>query len=362
MDSPKISNVELFVTEACNLSCKYCFHVQRDKHMSMDTLEQTMAFLEPYFAERCDFSFFGGEPMLRPAFILQAADKIRKRFPEGGLFISTNATVFSMDIVKMMNSGNRNTLQVSYDGLDQQTLRGAEETVLQNMHKYVEHTDNKVLTVRMTYTPETVGHLADNIAHMHALGIKSVMHGAEFSDGWTPAHMEEYRRQLNLIYDFIRDKPDFRVVFADCKSVRKSRKDAGCKMGKQMIAVSAEGDIYPCHRAVAHTGLKIGNVYEERMNRGIFMQMKMEGCETCAANGTCAVCYVANYEYSNNLRIPMKCSCDINKMQYEKALLVYEERYGGEDAIKRSMIPVLKDVHEDSLATLSLLKSNPEAK
>ena len=356
MDSPQISNVELFVTENCNLSCKYCFHTKHAKNMSDSTLDKTLEFLTPYFADNCDFSFFGGEPLLRQDFILRSAEKIKARFPKSLFFLSTNATMYSAEIVNLMNSSNSNTLQISYDGLDQATLRGEQETVVENIKKYVATVEKNTLTFRMTYTPETVCHLSENIEHMYNLGCRSVMHGAEFSERWTEASLAEYKQQLNKIYDFIKDKYGFKVVFADCKAIRKSRKDAGCKMGKQMLAISAEGNIYPCHRAVSHREFKLGSVHENRMNRGMFLDLKMDDCSTCKANGTCAACFIANYEYSKSLKTPMDCTCSINLIQYAKAVEVYNENFSGEDAIKKSMINVLEDILSTSKQSLELLK------
>ena len=269
-------------------------------------------------------------------------------------FISTNATVFSPEIVSLMNVEG-NTLQLSYDGLDQDKLRGLGSIVRENIQKYVHHMDKGDLTVRMTYTPETVDHLYENIVHMHDLGFTSVMHSAEYSDKWTLEHLEEYENQLNKIYDFLKGMPTFRLHFADCKSVKITKADVGCKMGKQMVAISADGDIYPCHRAVAHKDLKIGNVHEERLNRGVFLTLRMDGCDTCPAKGMCSTCFVANYEYGKSLTAMMPCTCSINLAQFRKAAEVYEEVFGGDDLIKDAMIPLLKDIFDESKLALILL-------
>ena len=344
-DAIKIGWVELFVTEDCNLSCKYCFHKKEPKSMSESTLDKTLEFLAQYLTDDCVFSFFGGEPLLREDFVLQSSKKIRALFPKSKFFMSTNATIFSEQIAKLAADDNFTNIQISYDGLSQDVLRGSGELVRENIRKYIATAGIKKINARMTFTPETVANLCSDVENAYEVGFRSIMHNAEYSDKWKQEDVEQYRVQLDKIYEFAKDKSDLNVVFADCNASVANNPDKRCSAGKQMISVSADGWIYPCHRAVAYEEFRIGNVYDGKLNRGIFIGLRMNGCSGCEAVSTCHSCFMANYEYNKSLKTPLKCACDINIIEHKKAVQEFDGQFG-ENSIPtmNAMIRVLEDI------------------
>ena len=62
---------DLFITNRCNLHCKYCFHKQGGETL---TLETAMRILDELRAsdkikDRFTINFFGGEPLLEPVLV-----------------------------------------------------------------------------------------------------------------------------------------------------------------------------------------------------------------------------------------------------------------------------------------------------
>jgi uncharacterized protein len=65
---PKMSYMELILTDQCNLRCSYCFEKDKNPHnMSDETALAAVDFLmeESGPMKRVTILFFGGEPLLR---------------------------------------------------------------------------------------------------------------------------------------------------------------------------------------------------------------------------------------------------------------------------------------------------------
>lgn len=67
LDSPRITHLDLFITEACNLRCEYCFvEGKSTKSMELSTSLAAIDFcIKRLGPENClELLFFGGEPLL----------------------------------------------------------------------------------------------------------------------------------------------------------------------------------------------------------------------------------------------------------------------------------------------------------
>ena len=96
----------IWVTEACNLRCKYCYEgsEKNQLHMTLETAEQVLRFMEKDFdienEEELVVNFHGGEPFIGYKLIKFFVEELRKRYQHRcNLFFSatTNATLFTPD-------------------------------------------------------------------------------------------------------------------------------------------------------------------------------------------------------------------------------------------------------------------------
>lgn len=340
-----ISWLDIFVTEACNMKCSYCFHKQRPTDMTDDVMESMLSFMKDKLEDFTMFNFFGGEPLLRPDFCIKWMKRLRQEMPKCGLYISTNGTIYCPDIQDIMLSDN-STFQISYDGLDQDRYRGNSSLVEENIKKYVSILPPWKLNVRMTYTRDTISNITRNIERIFSLGIRKIIHQAELTDKWTEEDFELYGKELDKIYKFIDLNPSARIQFCNCDRVNNLKENVRCGVGKSLLSITPNGDIYPCHRLVKFDNLKLGNVLDRTLDRGRFLTLDMD-CDDCFSKNTCHPCMAAFYEYTGSLVEKLEATCGTSKQEHIKAQEAYNisSTYVKDNKnLIRSMISVLEDM------------------
>lgn len=61
-------NVNMVVTQECNLACKYCYMSNEKAYMTKDTIDLTKKYisdiLKDFKTDTYSITFFGGEPLL----------------------------------------------------------------------------------------------------------------------------------------------------------------------------------------------------------------------------------------------------------------------------------------------------------
>lgn len=102
---------------------------------------------------------------------------------------------------------------------------------------------------------------------------------------------------------------------------------SGCGAGREYMAVTPEGDLYPCHQFVGREQYRIGNLDDESLDESVrdrFLDNhvgKKEACRTCWAQYLCAGGCAANAEaYSGSILQPNPQECRLLKKRTECAL------------------------------------------
>lgn len=351
----EISCLDVLVTDRCNLRCKYCFHTKSPDDMSGETFERAIRFLGPQMKSNCEFNFFGGEPLLREEFCLRWMHEIKRLRPKASLHIATNGTIFSPGLVEIAKVEKPHFLQISYDGVNQSSNRGEAAVVEANLLSYLKEVGRGKITVRLTFTHDTVKDLYENLVLVYDMGVRRFAHHATYDNAWTDWELGEYNRQLDKMHEFLDEHPDMENVFCDCKLAVRSRKIFRCAMGRSLIALAPDGRLFPCHYAVSVPRFQIGDVYAEVLNRGRFAGIGMAGCDSCSARNVCHNCLIANYVFTKSLTKPLKCTCSMNKYEYSKVKDKYEGMYeytDSEGAILERMAEVISDVCSNNVKAI----------
>ena len=184
-----ITNLELFLTEDCNLACDYCF--VREKHpksTSWENIVSAINFLVFYSGDKqlLNLTLFGGEPLLEKGNIFRIVDYIEKLESQAGnkrfsISLTTNGTLITEEVLKR-TKGRINFL-LSIDG-DKKTHdayrkykngRGSFETIISRIDLLKKY--QPWLGVRMTILPDTVQYLFENVKYLYSLGINQFLMG-----------------------------------------------------------------------------------------------------------------------------------------------------------------------------------------
>ncbi|NMB96068.1 MAG: SPASM domain-containing protein, partial [Clostridiaceae bacterium] len=95
------------------------------------------------------------------------------------------------------------------------------------------------------------------------------------------------------------------------------------------VAVTPEGDIYPCHQFVGIESFKIGNVNNGTLNLDIVNNFSKsnisskEECSHCWVKFYCGGgCAANNYSFNKDINKSYKIGCELEKKRVECALWI----------------------------------------
>ena len=110
----------------------------------------------------------------------------------------------------------------------------------------------------------------------------------------------------------------------------------GCGCGNDYVAITPDGDIFPCHQFVGIDEYKMGNIDEGTFNQDMkadfaaaHVYSKPE-CRQCWAKFYCSGgCNANNYQYMGDIRTAHKLSCQLEKKRLECAIMMKAVRTFG---------------------------------
>jgi uncharacterized protein len=349
MEKIEISEVDLFITEECNLNCKYCYAPKSNNTLTLEQGKKIIDKVKEKCPDKLQLSFWGGEPLLYPELVVDLITYAKDLY-SGKMFdtlIVTNGTFYDNEIFKKLKRlGTR--IQVSLDGKPEtnEEVRGKSELVIGNLKKMLVNFPN--MSVRMTYLPDNVHKLADNVLFIRSLGVKRVMHQAAIEAEWDEQSVNIYAKQLENLYKmWVNNPKKSGVMFLEknydifCGTFPMT--EAYCGAGRSLIAILPNGDVYPCHRAASNKLFKLGNILEGEIIRGSFLSLTKnnENCGSCKALPFCHTCVITHQQVNSSTTEPVQPYC---RLQFVETALA--EKYG---AIRKQ---ISKDKMLDSMATV----------
>lgn len=338
-----ITNLELFLTENCNLACDYCFvRNKRPKKMSFEDIVAAINFLVFYSADKklLNITLFGGEPLMEKENIYKVVDYCEKIKNESGnkifsISITTNGTLITEELLQR-TQGKVNYL-LSIDG-DQETHdasrkfsngKGSFQTIVSKIGLLKKY--QPWIGARMTILPDTVEHLKKNVSYLFSLGINQFLIGLATDVKWDQASLHSYEKQLTEVGKFYISKKQtggqirMTIFEKNEKGINCHEHEWGCGAGRNTISVDTNGDIYPCSKFLGYEGfdceeLKLGNIYSGITN--IELRVKMSqitndsfpGCGSCKEINACmGGCPADNYFLNKDLYKPGSAHCELKK-------------------------------------------------
>lgn len=174
--------ISLFLTEDCNLNCKYCYcKGDRKKSKSMD-LDFIKSAIDDFYNQnnRLYLRFFGnGEPTLEMEVIKKATNYARVKDSNSVIEIQTNG--FFNESVCTWLGDNMNIIWISCDGpasiqdFYRPSASGeGTSTVVEKNIKYLAHKNNLQLGVRPTIGNKNIDRQNEMIDYFYSLGVKYI--------------------------------------------------------------------------------------------------------------------------------------------------------------------------------------------
>lgn len=357
---PVVKALCLHIAHDCNLKCVYCFAEEGEYHghrslMSTEVGKKAIDFIIASSGSRhnLEVDFFGGEPLMNFEVVKDIVEYGReqeKLFNKNFRFtITTNGILLSDDKIEYINKHMQNVV-ISLDGRkevnDKMRPRaggqGSYDNIVPKFQKLAETRNQTDYYLRGTFTRHNLDFMED-VMHMADLGFKQIsvepVVGEEdnlyaIREEDVPAVCKEYERLAAALYERHKagGEKDFNFFHFNidlsggpCVAKRLS----GCGSGTEYLAVTPEGDLYPCHQFVGLDEFKMGSVFtgvetpelrEKFSNCNVYAK---EECKNCWAKFYCSGGCAANaHQLGGDILNPYKIGCDLQRKRVECAIMI----------------------------------------
>lgn len=347
----------LHVSHDCNLRCGYCFAQTGDfggdrMLMSKQTGMRAMDYLIEHSGDRVNLEvdFFGGEPLMAWDTVVETvkyARSIEKQHNKNFRFtITTNGILLDDEKTEFINREMSNCV-LSLDGRKEVNDRirpcingkGSYDVIVPKFQKLVQGRKDKDYYVRGTFTKYNLD-FAEDVLHINSLGFEqlsvepvvadpSLPYAITESD--LPRIFDEYDRLEKIMeeqkkagarkFNFFHFMIDLNQGPCVIKRLR------GCGCGNEYVAVTPDGDIYPCHQFVGIEQWRMGSIFTDELSQEIkdkFARLHIyskEGCRDCWARFYCSGgCNANSFIYEGDIRKPHTLACEMQKKRIECAI------------------------------------------
>lgn len=342
----------LHVSHDCNLRCRYCFASTGDfgtGRMTMDpeTAKRAIDFVVKRSGKRrnIEVDFFGGEPLMAMDTVKETVAYARSIEEEAGkcfrFTITTNGVLLNDENIEYINREMSNCV-LSLDGRPEvndamrvtPNGKGSYDIILPKFKKLAEGRGTKDYYLRGTFTRENLDFAAD-VMHIADQGFRNVSVEpavGEADDPWAVREedLPRVKEEYEALAAELKGRPDinffhFNVDLKQGPCVIKRMR--GCGAGCEYVAVTPEGDIYPCHQFVGKEEYKMGNVHDDTFDMEIAAQFAnlniytREDCGKCWAKFYCSGgCSAANLKANQDLKKPAHVGCEMQRKRLECAI------------------------------------------
>ena len=362
-DRDYIKAVCLNIIHGCNLRCKYCFADEGEYHgnkgvMSVETAKKAIDYVIKRSGPRknIEIDLFGGEPTLImdtiKEIIQYARDNEAKWNKNIRFTMTTNATLLNDEMMEFMDKEMGNII-LSLDGRKEVNDRvrikadgsGSYDDILPNIKKMIsKRTKGKTYYVRGTFTRDNVDFYEDVVSMLnegfreisiepvvleegHPLAIRED-DLTEIFDNYDKLYNEMARRKREGKDEFTFYHFNIDLQGGPCVYKRIS----GCGSGFEYVAITPQGDVYPCHQFVGKEEYKLGSIFDDTYDVELGKKFKKAHiynkpkCRECWARFYCSGgCKANNVNFNGDMNIPYEIGCKMQKKRIECAIALKAE-------------------------------------
>ena len=362
-DRDYIKAVCLNIIHGCNLRCKYCFADEGEYHghkgvMSVETAKKAIDYVIKRSGPRknIEIDLFGGEPTLIMDTIKEIIKYARENEAKWNKNIrftmTTNATLLNDEMMEFMDKEMGNII-LSLDGRKEVNDRvrikpdgsGSYDDILPNIKKMIsKRTKGKTYYVRGTFTRDNVDFYEDVVSMLnegfreisiepvvleegHPLAIREE-DLTEIFDNYDKLYNEMARRKREGKDEFTFYHFNIDLQGGPCVYKRIS----GCGSGFEYVAITPQGDVYPCHQFVGKEEYKLGSIFDDTYDAELGKKFKKAHiynkpkCRECWARFYCSGgCQANNVNFNGDMNIPYEIGCKMQKKRIECAIALKAE-------------------------------------
>ncbi len=358
----------LHISHDCNLRCKYCFAdtgaFGGDRsQMSVEVGKAAIDFVIQSSGKRknIEIDFFGGEPLMNfdtvKEIVAYARSKEEANNKHFRFTITTNGILLDDAKMQYINE-NMDNVVLSIDGRKEVNDRmrgrvdgsGSYDRILPRFEKMAESRNQDRYYVRGTFTGNNLDFSKD-VLHLADLGFKQIsVEPVVAPDGCGYELKKEDLPQLYAEYEALAKEYEarfhtdrwfnfFHFMIDLQQGPCVAKRLAGCGSGHEYVAVTPQGDIYPCHQFVGNTDFKMGAVFDGIARTDLQKQFQRsnvytkDACTKCWAKFYCSGGCPANaYNFHQDINKPYEMACDLERKRVECSLWLAAKQMEAEEA------------------------------
>jgi uncharacterized protein len=367
-EKPIVKAICLHVAHDCNLRCEYCFAGTgafggSRTLMDLETGKKGIDFVLAASGPRnhCEVDFFGGEPLINFGVVKALVEYGRKAASAQNKTIkftlTTNAVLLDKEIQNFLEQEEISVV-LSLDGRPEvhdrmrphADGRGSYSEILPRIQQFTSlrpessaYALGTYYYVRGTYThfncdfDRDVLHMAD--LGINQISVEPVVAGPEDPYAFQDGDLEKIREAYDRLGEALLERRaqgdgfnffHFNVALDNGPCLIKRL--SGCGAGHEYVAISPEGDLYPCHQFVGQETYKLGSLYDQdplSLNADVVSDFRAANiyakpaCQECWARFACSGgCHAANTAFTKKLTEVYELGCELQKKRLEVALYV----------------------------------------
>lgn len=348
----------LHIAHDCNLKCNYCFASQGNFKgekalMTSEVGKQAIEYLAKNSGSRrnLEVDFFGGEPLMNFELVKELVDygrSLEEKYNKNFRFtITTNGVLLDDEKIDYINE-NMDNVVLSLDGRKEvnDNMRrtvsneGSYDIIVPKFKKLVEKRGDKDYYIRGTFTSKNTDFSKDALDFYNngfkKISVEPVVTSEEMDYALREEHLqtvlneyEEFSKEYINIKKKDKDFYFFHFMIDLEQGPCIIKRAVGCGAGSEYMAITPQGDIYPCHQFVGEEKFNMGNVFEGVHNtelRDTFKKANVynkEECRVCWARFYCSGgCHANSYYAHNDLNKAYKLGCEMEKKRIECAISI----------------------------------------
>ncbi len=352
----------LNVAHACNMRCRYCFAEQgsfgqNQGLMDLEVAKQAVDFLIESSGPRrnLELDFFGGEPLLNMKVVKATVDYGRAMAAVAGKQINYTLTTNALRLDETVRDyliSERIAVILSLDGRPEVNDRmriqpGGEGTYQHITPQILDMVAMKPISyyVRGTFTAQNLD-FSNDFLHLINLGLEHIslepVTGGEPDIALTREHLPQIAAQYEKLADILlaseqegRPVNFFHFNLDLNRGPCLAKRTTGCGAGIEYLAVTPEGDVFPCHQFIGIPEFKMGNVRGSELDKTV--REKFAGntlahkeCRNCWARFYCGGgCHALAYFENKDMSVPYELACLMHQKRLECSFYMAAKRMEG---------------------------------